>query len=173
MAKFYFKCPQCGMPIAADDSVQGQVAECPSCKKGIVVPFRPPSDSVKTQRIQAVPTRPTDSQGPDLAEKQVIQSTVVATPVRQRNNSPECWSLALSLAALAIGIVTLFFSIPVTFGLQAGLGFAFVAMSFARLQVEQDQYPAMCNISVFIVVMDLVVLLVACIAAYKHFSKVL
>ena len=169
MAKFYFRCPQCGMRIAADDSVQGQVAECPSCKKGIVVPFRPPPDSVKTQRIQAVPTRPTDSQGPDLAEKQVIQSTVVATPVRQRNNSPECWSLALSLAALAIGIVSLFFSIPVTFGLQVGLGFALVAMSFARLLVEQDQYPVMCNISAFIWLIDLLVLLVACNAVYNRF----
>ena len=162
MAKFYFKCPQCGKSVEADDSFQGQVAECPSCKKGIVVPFRPPSDSVKTQRIQAVPPRPTDSQSPD------IQSTVVATPVQQRNAPPECWSLALSLAALAIGIVSLIFLIPLTFALQAGLGFALVAMSFARLPVEQDQYPVMCNISVFIGVIDLLVLLVACIGVYNR-----
>lgn len=38
MAKFDFKCPQCGESIEADDSFRGQVAECPSCGKGIVVP---------------------------------------------------------------------------------------------------------------------------------------
>lgn len=38
MAKFMFKCPQCGSDIEADDSLCGQVAECPSCGKGIVIP---------------------------------------------------------------------------------------------------------------------------------------
>ena len=38
MAKFDFKCPQCRQTIEADDSLCGQVAECPHCGKGIVVP---------------------------------------------------------------------------------------------------------------------------------------
>ena len=38
MAEFTFNCPQCGAPIEADDSIRGQVAECPYCGKGIVVP---------------------------------------------------------------------------------------------------------------------------------------
>lgn len=38
MAEFEFKCPQCGQTIEADDSLCGQVAECPHCGKGIVVP---------------------------------------------------------------------------------------------------------------------------------------
>ena len=33
-----FKCPQCGKTVAADESARGQVAECPFCGKGIVVP---------------------------------------------------------------------------------------------------------------------------------------
>lgn len=38
MAKFSFKCPQCNETVDADDSFRGQVAECPYCNKGIVVP---------------------------------------------------------------------------------------------------------------------------------------
>lgn len=38
MAQFEFKCPHCRESIEADDSFRGQVVECPSCGKGIVVP---------------------------------------------------------------------------------------------------------------------------------------
>ena len=38
MAEFEFNCPQCGQTIEADESLRGQVAECPHCGKGIVVP---------------------------------------------------------------------------------------------------------------------------------------
>ncbi len=54
MAKFDFKCPQCGETIEADDSFRGQVAECPSCGKGIVVPRKlPPSE----KKVQLHPVR--------------------------------------------------------------------------------------------------------------------
>ncbi len=33
-----FKCPQCGQMVEADESACGQVAACPHCGKGIVVP---------------------------------------------------------------------------------------------------------------------------------------
>ena len=33
-----FKCPQCGQTVSAEESARGQVAECPYCEKGIVVP---------------------------------------------------------------------------------------------------------------------------------------
>ena len=33
-----FKCPQCGQIVEADESDRGQVAACPHCGKGIVVP---------------------------------------------------------------------------------------------------------------------------------------
>ena len=35
---FEFKCPQCGQMVEADESYRGQVAECPFCGKGIVIP---------------------------------------------------------------------------------------------------------------------------------------
>ena len=35
---FEFKCPQCGQTVEADESFRGQVAQCPHCGKGIVVP---------------------------------------------------------------------------------------------------------------------------------------
>ena len=38
MAEFEFNCPQCGQTIEAHESHRGQVAECPHCGKGIVVP---------------------------------------------------------------------------------------------------------------------------------------
>lgn len=40
MAEFKFNCPQCGQEIEADESARGQVAECPHCEKGIVVPSK-------------------------------------------------------------------------------------------------------------------------------------
>ena len=39
---FEFKCPQCGQMVEADEAYRGQVAECPHCGKGIVVPRRNP-----------------------------------------------------------------------------------------------------------------------------------
>lgn len=38
MAEFIFACQQCGEKLQVDDSLAGQVVECPTCKKGIVVP---------------------------------------------------------------------------------------------------------------------------------------
>ena len=38
MAEFQFKCPQCGQTVETEEYCRGQVAECPYCGKGIVVP---------------------------------------------------------------------------------------------------------------------------------------
>lgn len=37
-----FKCPQCGKSVECDETFRGQVAECPYCGKGIVVPREKP-----------------------------------------------------------------------------------------------------------------------------------
>ena len=42
-----FKCPQCGQLVTADESSRGQVAECPHCGKGIVVPHGKPRLGVR------------------------------------------------------------------------------------------------------------------------------
>lgn len=39
---FEFKCPQCGQMVEADEAYRGQVAECPHCGKGIVIPRHNP-----------------------------------------------------------------------------------------------------------------------------------
>ncbi len=54
MAKFDFKCPQCGESIEADDSMCGEVAECPSCGKGIVVPRNPIGKQNSSVRLRPV-----------------------------------------------------------------------------------------------------------------------
>ncbi len=38
MAQIEFNCPHCGAVVNAEESMRGQVAECPSCAKGIVIP---------------------------------------------------------------------------------------------------------------------------------------
>ena len=38
MEQFEFKCPQCGKPVSADESLRGLAVPCPHCEKGIVVP---------------------------------------------------------------------------------------------------------------------------------------
>jgi membrane protein YdbS with pleckstrin-like domain/DNA-directed RNA polymerase subunit RPC12/RpoP len=40
MEEFKFKCPQCGQEVLADESLRGQVLECPYCSNSIVVPGR-------------------------------------------------------------------------------------------------------------------------------------
>lgn len=40
MEQFKFNCPQCHKLVEADDSFRGQVAECPYCGKGIVIPAK-------------------------------------------------------------------------------------------------------------------------------------
>jgi len=55
---FEFKCPQCGQMVEADESYRGQVAECPYCGKGIVIPRQNPrtgtlrNDSTKKDRAK-------------------------------------------------------------------------------------------------------------------------
>ena len=60
MAKFSFKCPQCGEMVDADDSFRGQVAECPYCSKGIVVPrsimVKPTSSQLPPANGNVAPT---------------------------------------------------------------------------------------------------------------------
>lgn len=46
MMNFEFKCPQCGQMVEADEAYRGQVAECPHCGKGIVVPRGKPKVQV-------------------------------------------------------------------------------------------------------------------------------
>jgi DNA-directed RNA polymerase subunit RPC12/RpoP len=167
VAKFYFKCPQCGKSIGADDSLQGQVGECPSCGKGIVIPPRPSSDSKKTQKIRPVPQMANAQQCSESDDGR-IPSIINGQPLQQRNVPIECWSLAFALAALAIGIVSFFSATILVFPLLAGLGGAFVAMSFARLPVEQDYYPNICTVTVFIGIIDFIVLLVECILVHNQ-----
>ena len=42
MMTLTFKCPQCGKSVECDETFRGQVAECPYCGKGIVVPREKP-----------------------------------------------------------------------------------------------------------------------------------
>ena len=51
MAEFEFNCPQCGLTIEADESLCGQVAECPHCGKGIVVPSNKANTKVQQSNL--------------------------------------------------------------------------------------------------------------------------
>lgn len=61
MAMFQFKCPQCGQTVETDESSRGQVAECPHCGKGIVVPRSTPRLGVK-QNLTGTPEQHCDRQ---------------------------------------------------------------------------------------------------------------
>ena len=68
MATFKFNCPQCGQEIEADEAYRGQVAECPHCSKGIVVPrskpklgLTPPAARQKNAISPSVATKATVS----------------------------------------------------------------------------------------------------------------
>ena len=59
-----FKCPQCGKTVAADESARGQVAECPYCGKGIVVPRGKPKLGVRRTSNTKTTTDNDDSRIP-------------------------------------------------------------------------------------------------------------
>ena len=155
MAKFYFKCPQCGKSIGADDSLQGQVGECPSCGKGIVVPPRSSSDSTKTQRLPFEEQKTNVYRG-QTSQSAEPQSLSDAQPHKSCVAQPECWSLAFALASLATCAVTLIFTVPLLFPLQAGVGLALLAIAFARVLVEQDYHSRFCIAAGFLMITDLV-----------------
>ena len=73
MAQFNFKCPQCGESIEADDSLCGQVAECPSCGKGIVVPHNAANTSKSIVRLRPVARKetpmPSSASAPEAARR--------------------------------------------------------------------------------------------------------
>ena len=168
VAKFYFKCPQCGKSIGADDSLQGQVGECPSCGKGIVIPPRPSSDLKKTQRLTFEERDANVYRGQITSQSTEPQSLSGAQPHKSCAAQPECWSLAFSLASLAICIVSLIFTVPLQFTLQAGVGLALLAMAFSRVLVEQDYHPGFCLAAGLIMIANLVLWLIACAKVYDR-----
>lgn len=92
MAQFEFKCPQCGETIEADDTFRGQVAECPSCGKGIVIPRTggvPKSPS--TKRLRPVPPPPASNPLPMTESPQMRQyRQMVEEEVARRQAESEC-----------------------------------------------------------------------------------
>ena len=63
MAEFKFNCPQCNQKIEADESLRGQVAECPHCGKGIVVPRAAAKPNGDTQNARENRSASRKSQG--------------------------------------------------------------------------------------------------------------
>lgn len=53
---FLFSCPQCGQSVEADETYRGQVAECPYCGKGIVIPRASISNARVNEKINPVAT---------------------------------------------------------------------------------------------------------------------
>ena len=71
MAEFKFNCPQCNQKIEADESLRGQVAVCPTCGKGIVVP----SGKGKSQ-IVYLPSMKTEKHTPVATGMAIKDQTV-------------------------------------------------------------------------------------------------
>ena len=81
MAQFTFKCPQCGASIEADNSLSGQVAECPCCEKGIVIP----RNGVK-RMVAGIPPRPAvPPRSPEKLKPQMTRPD--ANPSAQRRKT--------------------------------------------------------------------------------------
>jgi len=53
MPDFEFKCPSCGKTLEIDEDHRGKKTTCPSCKKPIMIPDKPPAGEAPQPRISA------------------------------------------------------------------------------------------------------------------------
>lgn len=56
MVEFEFNCPECGQVIVVNEDLCGQFAECPYCKKNVVIPPSTESASVVEENDNVIPT---------------------------------------------------------------------------------------------------------------------
>lgn len=98
MSEFSFKCPQCGETVEADDSLRGQVANCPFCDKGIVIPkatgARPPIGKVNARAFN----RSFPSSNPNSASRPQREDSKRSSD--QPKNDPEVNALGMDGSAL-------------------------------------------------------------------------
>ena len=114
MANLQFKCPQCGNEIVADDSYQGQVAECPHCGKGIVVPQVKPRQqdvgntglglnsrrSVTQNQYGAIPTA---NKSNTIPERHAFPSSDASTAADKK--SPKSKSLLRKILIILLTVI--------------------------------------------------------------------
>jgi len=106
MAKFSFNCPQCGEKVDADDSLRGQVAECPYCGKGIVVPrsimVRPTSSAqVPLMNNNIIPMSPPPqdfTRGPNEFERKIERAA-------ERHRQKQKHEIIMMLTKVTVAIV--------------------------------------------------------------------
>ena len=87
---FEFKCPQCGQMVEADEAYRGQVAECPHCGKGIVVPRSKPKVQVEKKKRLIN----TQGQAHSSGESITASHKLVANPTTAISNK-WVWCLAI------------------------------------------------------------------------------
>jgi len=99
---FEFKCPQCGQMVEADEAYRGQVAECPHCGKGIVIPRDKPK--VQVERKQGLVN--TQGQSHSRGGSITASHKLVADPPTAISNK-WVWCLAIIplVAAWALSIL--------------------------------------------------------------------
>ena len=116
---FEFKCPQCGQRVEADESFRGQVAQCPHCGKGIVVPrVKPKLGVVRNSgtggRTEPSPRSTQDSSIPSSTSKERVaipERLAFPTPdqlERPRKTRAKSWRRKLLVGLLVVlGVVAL------------------------------------------------------------------
>ena len=99
---FEFKCPQCGQMVEADEAYRGQVAECPHCGKGIVIP----RDKPKVQVVRKQGLVNTQGQSHSTGGSIRASHKLVADPPTAISNK-WVWCLAIFplVAAWALSIL--------------------------------------------------------------------
>ena len=57
MAKFEFRCPQCGYPVSGEEEWRGMEAPCPYCKKTILIPVDENTVKEYAEKTPVIPNR--------------------------------------------------------------------------------------------------------------------
>ena len=125
---FEFKCPQCGQMVEADETYRGQVAECPHCGKGIVVP----RDKQKVQIERKKHLVNTQGQAHSSGESITTSHKLVANPPTAISNK---WVWCLAIIPL-VTAWTLFMLVDSFVGYLAGftLIIIFVILDFKEIK---------------------------------------
>lgn len=129
MMQFKFNCPQCGRMVETDDRFRGQVAECPYCGKGIVIPRKIASMSRPKMELHRYSSHQTN------AVSQNASSAPISDTYQSDSSSRKNYSIRTLTKVIVFAVVTC-----VIICLIGGVGYKIAQNKFEHTEKQQNEF---------------------------------